>query len=155
MGNWIPDSLKGIVQFPGSPRIGSYITPSPGPSLSVFWIFYVSFLLWHIWVLFCYIVSYRVVFCDIVRQVFLSIFPEYVEIVLLNSVFGPIKSRVDCLRYFLVFSFRWLCFLPLYFPVPPVLVVFGGPSLLGPSSCKLLSESFQTNLQFLLLWLMP
>ena len=43
---------------------------------------------------------YWVVFCDIVCQVFLYLFPEYVEMVLSDSVSDPIKSHVYCLRSF-------------------------------------------------------
>ena len=40
------------------------------------------------------------VFCDIVCQVFLSLFPEYVAMVLSDSVSDPIKYHVNCLRSF-------------------------------------------------------
>ena len=47
-------------------------------------------------------VPYLVVFCDIVFQVFISFLPEYVEMVLLDSVSDPIKSHVCFSRYFLL-----------------------------------------------------
>ena len=45
-------------------------------------------------------VPYRVVFCDIVYKVFLSLFPEYLEMVLSYSVSDPIKSHSNCSRFF-------------------------------------------------------
>ena len=51
----------------------------------------------------CSMVPYRVVFFDIFCQVFLSLFPEYVETVLSDSVFDPIKYHVYCSRHFLPF----------------------------------------------------
>ena len=36
LDNWITDSLKRVIRFPGSTGIGSSVTPSPGPSLPVF-----------------------------------------------------------------------------------------------------------------------
>ena len=47
-------------------------------------------------------VPYRVVICDIVCQVFLSLFPEYVEMVFPDSVSDLIKSHVYYLIYFLL-----------------------------------------------------
>ena len=44
---------------------------------------------------------YWVVFCDIVCQVFLSLFLEYVEMVLSDYFFDPIKYHVYCTRYFI------------------------------------------------------
>ena len=41
-------------------------------------------------------VPYRVVLCDIVCQFFLSLFPEYVEMVFPDSVSDPIKFHVYC-----------------------------------------------------------
>ena len=38
--------------------------------------------------------------CDIIRQVFLSLFPEYVEIVFSYSVSDPIKYHVYCSGFF-------------------------------------------------------
>ena len=45
-------------------------------------------------------VPYWVVFCDIVCQVFLSLSPEYVKMVLSDSVSDPIKYDVYCSRCF-------------------------------------------------------
>ena len=45
-------------------------------------------------------VPYWVVSCDITHKVFLSLFPEYVEMILSYSVYDPIKSRVYCSGYF-------------------------------------------------------
>ena len=45
-------------------------------------------------------VPYWMVFCDMVCQVFLSLFPEYAEMVLSDSVSDPIKSNVYCKIYF-------------------------------------------------------
>ena len=39
-------------------------------------------------------------FCDIILQVFLSLFPEYVEMILLYYVVYPIKSYVYCYGFF-------------------------------------------------------
>ena len=47
-------------------------------------------------------VPYRVVFCDIFCQVFISFFPEYVEMVFLDSVSDPIKYHVYCTISFLL-----------------------------------------------------
>ena len=41
-------------------------------------------------------VPYWVVFCDIIRKIFLSLLPEYVEIIFLYSVFDPIKYHIYC-----------------------------------------------------------
>ena len=41
-----------------------------------------------------------VVFCDIICQVFLFLFPEYVEMILLYSISDPIKFHVYCSGYF-------------------------------------------------------
>ena len=41
-----------------------------------------------------------VVFCDIIHWVFLSLFPEYVEIVFWYSVSDPIKYHLYCSGYF-------------------------------------------------------
>ena len=46
--------------------------------------------------------TYWLVFCDITRQVFLSLFPEYVEMVLSYSISDPIKSHVYCSGFFAV-----------------------------------------------------
>ena len=46
------------------------------------------------------VVPYWVVFCDIIRQVFLYFSPEYVEMILIAY---PIKYHVYCSGYFLLF----------------------------------------------------
>ena len=46
-------------------------------------------------------VIYRVVFCEIVCQVLLSLFLEYVEMVFPDSISDPIKLYVYCSIYFL------------------------------------------------------
>ena len=51
----------------------------------------------------CSMVPYWVVFCDIVCQVFLSLFPEYTEMVVSDSISDPIKSHVYCSIYFFVY----------------------------------------------------
>ena len=45
-------------------------------------------------------VPYRVFFGDIVYQVLLSLFPEYVEMVLLDFISDPIKYYIYCTGYF-------------------------------------------------------
>ena len=66
--------------------------------------------------------------------------------VLSYSIFDPIKSHVSCLEIFFVSSFRLLCCLPLYCPLPSVSVVVDDPYLLGTSSLwKLLDEIFQNK----------
>ena len=51
----------------------------------------------------CSMVPYRVVFCDIACKIFLSLFLEYVEIFLSDSVSDPINSNVYLSRSFLIF----------------------------------------------------
>ena len=41
-------------------------------------------------------VPYWVVFCDITRQAFIFLFPEYMEIFFSDSISDPIKSHVYC-----------------------------------------------------------
>ena len=47
-------------------------------------------------------VRYWVVFYDIIRQVFLSLLPEYAEMILSYSVSDPITSHVYCSGYLLL-----------------------------------------------------
>ena len=50
-------------------------------------------------------VPYRVVFCVVVCQVFLSLSPEYAGMVLSDSISDPIKYHVYCSRSFLLCHF--------------------------------------------------
>ena len=110
---WI--GIMEIISFPSFPGINSSSELSPGPSFCwSFWVFYVFFCCLDISGSHFSTVPYRVVFCDMVRQIFLFLFLEYVEMVLSDSIFDPIKSHVDCLEIFFVLPFRWLCCLPLY-----------------------------------------
>ena len=98
-------------------------------------------------------VTYWVVFCDIIHQVF-PFFPEYVEMILSYSVSDPIKSHVYCSWPF-CFQFRWIFCLPLCCPLPLTLVFLSGPFLIGPFSRVPLSDSVQISLPILIPWLMP
>ena len=100
-GEYILDPPEGIIWFPGWPGIGSYGTPFSGSSSPVFWIFYVFFCCFQTYWPHSSVVPYRVVFCDIICQVFISFFPEYLEMILSYSVAYPIKSHVYCSGYFL------------------------------------------------------
>ena len=104
-GNCIPESLNGIIRFPGSPGIGSSSTPSTGTSLPVFWVFYVFFCYFDIPGSHFSMVPYRVVFYDIVCQVFLSLFPEYAEMISPDSVSDPIKYHVYRSIYFMLWLY--------------------------------------------------
>ena len=96
--------------------------------------FYIFFILWNIWVL----LIYGVILGGVLWHsplVFLSLFPEYVEMILLDYVSDPLKYHVYCSRYF--------CF-----DVPLTILfsdVFGVPSLVGPSSWISLSGIFSNN----------
>ena len=75
---------------------------------------------------------------------------------MLFFVFYLWPNKISCLLLnIFVVPFLWQCCLPLHFTLPPVLVVVGGPSLLGPSSCMSFSGSFKTILPILLPMLMP
>ena len=67
----------------------------------------------------------------------------------------PNKISFQLLWIFSFFSLHWQCCLPLYFPLPPVLVIVGEPFLLGEFSWMSLSSSFQIILPILLPWLIP
>ena len=80
----------GIIRFLGYTGIGSSSKPSSGSSSMVIWVFYVFFLIsWS----YSSVVSYRVVLCDITRQVFLSLLLEYVDTILSYFVAYSIKSH--------------------------------------------------------------
>ena len=104
LSNWIPYSLKGIIQFPCYPGIGSSDTPSFGFSSTVFLFFCVFFCWFQIYWSHSSVVPYWMVFCDITRQVFLSSFLEYVEMILTYSIAYPIKYHVYCSGCFLFCS---------------------------------------------------
>ena len=97
--NFIPDYLKGLVGFPGSAGIGSCSTPASGPSFPVFFFYVYLFSFFISWYC-CYMVPDWVVFCYIIRYIFLFLLPECVEMVSYYSVSGPIKSYVGGSIYF-------------------------------------------------------
>ena len=101
-GDCIPDFLKVIIQFSGYPGIGSFSTIYSGSSLRVFLVFYVSNCCFQIYWSHIYVVSYWVVFCDIIRQFLISLLRGYVEMILSYSVLYPIKSHFYFSEY--VFS---------------------------------------------------
>ena len=71
-------------------------------------------------------------------------------------VFCLWPNKIACLMLWIFFfRFHWKFCLPLYCPLPPVLVVVGETFLLGTFSCMYLSDSFQIILPILLPWLMP
>ena len=75
--------------------------------------------------------------------------------IFLYSVSEPIKYHFFwLLLIFLVFQFHSWCCLPLYFPLPQVLVAVGVPFTRGPLSWMSLSGSFQIILPILLPWMM-
>ena len=98
IGFWIP--LSGLSGFLVPPRLVVPAHPIPVPvrlsfefSISFFLCFDISW--YH-----CSIVPYQEIFCDTVCRVFLSIFPEYLEMVFSDSVSNRIKYHVYCSRYF-------------------------------------------------------
>ena len=54
------------------------------------------------------VVPYWVLSYHITPQVFLSLFPEYVEIILSYSVSDPIKYHVYCFGFFFLFYSRFM-----------------------------------------------
>ena len=88
-------SLRGLSGFRVSP--GLLVPAHPLP------VFYIIFCCFDISGSHCSMVPYWVVFCDIVCQVFLSLFPEYTEMVVSDSISDPIKSHVYCSIYFFVY----------------------------------------------------
>ena len=75
-------------------------------------------------------VPHSVVLCDIIHQVFLSLFSEYVE----NDffVFCLSPNRISCvlLWIFLVLELHLRCCFLRCYPFPPILVVVSSPVLL-------------------------
>ena len=99
-GGCIPYSLRGLSSFRVTPVLVVPAHPLLVPIFRSFE-FFMYFLWFKISWLHSYMVPYLLVFCDMIRPVFLFFFPEYVEIILSYSVAYPIKSYVYCSRYFL------------------------------------------------------
>ena len=94
-------------------------------------------------------------FFDTIRQVFLSLFPEYVEMIFSYSISDPIKYHVYGFGYPPPPLFHLRFYLPLYCLLPPVLAVASVPFLIGQSAWMSISGSFQIILPILFPWLMP
>ena len=153
--NWIPDSLKWIIRFPGYPGISISSTPSSGSNSLVFWFLYIficcflnvlvsffygarlSGILWHNPPGFSF---------PIIRICGNDFF-----------VFCIWTNKISCilLWIFSVFPFHLQWCLPLYCPLPPVLVVVGDPFLLGKFSWMSLSSSFHIIHPIMIPCLMP
>ena len=70
-------------------------------------------------------------------------------------VFCLWPNKISCiLLWIFFFPFHWRCCFPLYYLLPPVLVVLCGPFLIGTFSWMSLSGSFQIIFPMLLLCLM-
>ena len=74
------DYIKGIIQFPGYSGIGGSNTPTSGPTSPVFWVLYVLLLLLNILVSLFYGSRLGGVLWHNL-PVFLSLLPEYVEMI--------------------------------------------------------------------------
>ena len=106
--------------------------PLPVPVRGSFY-FSISFLFtWHIWVLLLYgAISGGVLWHSLTG--FYFPLPRICGNGFVGFCFWPIKISCLLLKIFVSLTFRWLFFLPLYCPLPPVWVVKGGPYLIGMS----------------------
>ena len=93
-------SSRVLFGFRVPPRLVVPAHPSRSHSTGIFDV-YVFLCCFAITVYHCSMVTYKVVFGDIVHEVSPSIFPKHVEILFPDSVSDPIKSRVCLSRYFM------------------------------------------------------
>ena len=128
---WI--TLRGLSVSRVPPGLVVPTQPLLVPVCRYFKFYIYILLLWHIWVLFIYgAISGGVLWHSLLGSSFT------IPRICWNGfvVFCLWPNKISCLllEIFFAFPLRWLCCLPLHCPLPPVWVVVGGLSLLGPSS---------------------
>ena len=95
-----------------------------------------------------------VVFCEVVCDIFLTLLPEYAEVVLSDFITHPIKSHINCYGFVSCLSYLQ-CDLLQNCMLPLVLVVVGGPFILGRFTLRWPFDSFQIFFTVQVLWWSP